>query len=359
MMKRIAEWIRQHQVLAFFILVFVIAWPALGLNYFVFAGNPVVEAVVMPIAIFSPALTAMLISGIAEPGPKHESSRPRWIAFIVSWLVCAPILILYAWRIQGIELVVAVVFYGIVALFSAWILSSAYARTPGIRKTFSTLLRPRGPARWYLVVFLIYPGVLLLAIGITRLLGGQAQFYLADLGPREIAIFFLLEFLKGFVLTGGINEESGWRGFALPRLQARYPVIVAALIVGFLWSFFHLPYDIGKGDQPAWILESRLFWTPLMAILTTWLYNRTNGSILAPALFHPAMNTFANSFSITPAARILFTGLAILAIVSDRMWERLPADSLAVCHPPGPDQQDPRLDERKFGRVPRIAEQET
>ena len=75
---------------------------------------------------------------------------------------------------------------------------------------------------------------------------------------------------------------------------------------------------------------NRLFWNIVFAILMTWLYNRTNGSILAPALFHPAMNAFGNQFSITNAGRVLFIGLVIFAFVYDRMWEKLPEDSLAV-----------------------------
>jgi hypothetical protein len=195
MMKRIADWIGRRQVLAFFILTYAITWPALFLVYFVFPGTPTVEALAMPFAIFSPALVAMWISGIAEPLPKHGSSRPRWIAFIVSWFVSAPILILHGWKIQKMDPMVAVVVFSIMALFPAWVLSSAYARTPGIRKQFSTLLKPRGPAMWYLVVFLIFPGMWLLAVGLTRLFGGEAQSYLADTSFEGAAVFLLLEFL--------------------------------------------------------------------------------------------------------------------------------------------------------------------
>jgi membrane protease YdiL (CAAX protease family) len=230
--------------------------------------------------------------------------------------------------------VVVIVISSLFALCPAWVLSSAYARTPGIRKQFSTLLKPRGPAIWYCVVFLIFPGIPLLAMGITRLFGGQAEFYLADLGFKDAAIFLLLEFLRGFLMTGGINEESGWRGFALPHLQARYPVIVAAGIVWFFWASWHLPYDIGRGDKIAWILENRLVWNLIVSILMAWLYNRTNGSILAPALFHPAMNTFGNQFSVNIASRILIIGLALFAIVYDRMWKTLPPDHPAVYREP-------------------------
>ena len=329
-MKTLTDYIRRHQVAAFFILVYAIAWPGLYLVYFVFPGNEVVGALSMPFVLFSPALTAMLISWIAQPRPKHDDIKPRWIAFTLSGLISAPIISLHAKNNMGVESVPAFIIFGIMGIFPAWVLSSAYARTPGVRKMFSTLLKPSGPAIWYLVIFLIFPGILLLAFYVTPILGGKAQFYLADLGILGAAGFLFLEFSKGFVLTGGINEESGWRGFAIPRLQARYPVIVAGLIVGYLWAFWHLPYDIGEGVPTSWLLQNRLFWTPLMGVLMTWLYNRTNGSLLAPALFHPAMNAFGNNFSITPVANILLIGLTIYAIVSDRMWQKLPSDHPAV-----------------------------
>ena len=330
-MNTIAKWIRRHQVLAFFVLAYAISWSVL-LLYFTFSQqDPTGGVLVEPLVVFSPALMAMLISGIAEPLPKYERGRPRWIAFVISWLISAVILILYAWKVYQVdELAVAVIVFGILAVFPAWVLSSAYARRPGIRQLFSTLIKPRGSILWYLVVFLIFPGIPLLGMGITRLFGGQAQFYLADRAFWEAAYLLLLEFLHVFLMTGGINEESGWRGFALPRLQSRYPVIVAALIVGYFWALWHLPLDIGQGVPVAWMLENRLLWNPVFAVLMSWLYNRTNGSVLAPVIFHAAMNAFGNQFSITTAGNVVFIALVIFVIVYDRMWEKLPPDHPAV-----------------------------
>jgi membrane protease YdiL (CAAX protease family) len=283
-----------------------------------------------PLVVFSPALMAMLISGIVEPLPKQADRKPHRIAFLLAWLVSAPILILYAWKVYKVDLAVAAIVYSILSLFPAWVLSSAYARTPGIRKHFSTLLKPRGSVLWYLVVFLIFPGTSLLGMGITRLFGGEAKFFMAGMAFQDAAFLLLLEFLHVFLMTGGINEESGWRGFALPRLQARYPVIVSALIVGFFWAMWHLPADFGTNTPVTWILTNRLFFNLIFSILMAWLYNHTNGSILAPVLFHAAMNAFGNQFSVNIASSALFAGLAVVAFVSDRMWKKLPPEHPAV-----------------------------
>jgi membrane protease YdiL (CAAX protease family) len=332
-MKKIAEKIRRHPLWAFFLFTFVITWPA-EIIYFATPGLSALDGLLGVLAVFSPALMAMLISSIEEPLPKHESSRPRWIAFMVVWFLSVPILVFYGWKYQEMDLVVAIISASILALFPAWVISSAYARSPGIRKHFSTLLKPRGPVLWYLVIFLIFPGVQLMDIGITRLFGGEAHFILADMAFGSAVIFLLLEFLHGFLMTGGINEESGWRGFALPRLQARYSVMVSAGIVWFFWALWHLPLDIGGGDPFDVILERRLLWNFVVSILMAWVYNRTNGSILAPALLHPAMNTFGDHIGSGAISGVLFIGLAIFAFVSDQMWKKLPTSHPAVYRSP-------------------------
>jgi membrane protease YdiL (CAAX protease family) len=333
-MNKLTNWIKSHQVTAFFLFAYAISWPLLFVYFYVFHGDPNAAALMEPLVVFSPALMAMLISGIVEPLPKQADRKPHRIAFLLSWLVAAPILILYAWKVYKVDLVVATIVYGVLSLFPAWVLSSAYARTPGIRKQFSTLLKPRGSVLWYLVVFLIFPGIPLLGMGITRLFGGEAKFFMAGMAFQDVGFLLLLEFLHVFLMTGGINEESGWRGFALPRLQARFSVIGSALIVGFFWAMWHLPLDIGTNTPVTSILTYRLFFNLIFSILMAWLYNRTNGSILAPALFHSAMNAFGDQFSTNIASGALFAGLAIVAIVSDHMWKKLPSDHSAVYREP-------------------------
>ncbi len=300
-MSKLTNWIIRHQVVAFFILAFAITWPGLFAVFFIFPGNQLVLALAASFVLFSPGLSAMLISGMANPKPRLPKSRSHWIAFAISWVIAAAVQAAYNVRVQHNDSLPAAIVIGMIfAIFPAWLISSAYSRNPGIRAQFITLVKPRGPAIWYLVIFLIFPGIPLLAMVIPRSLGGGAHFNLAGLALVDIAIYFLLEFTHGFLYTGGINEESGWRGFALPHLQARYPVILSALIVWFFWAAWHIPYDIGNQVPVEWMLQNRILWNMVVSIIMAWLYNRTNGSILAPALFHVSMNTFGNQISIPP-----------------------------------------------------------
>ncbi len=312
-MNKLTNWITQHQVVAFFILAYGITWPLFILIFVVFPGNDL--ALILsggPLAVFSPALAAMLISAIVEPQPKLWSGKQRWAAFGVSWVISWIIMTLYYWQVEKVKLIVAVILWAIFSLLPAWVLSSAFTRTPGIRKHFSTLLRPRGNPLWYLVALLAVPVCQLLGAGITRLLGGEVHFRLEGMSLGQMIIFLTLTFLSGFLCSGGINEESGWRGFALPRLQARYPVILSIGIVWFFWSLWHIPYDLGQHVDQNWMLVNRTLYMFIFSVLFSWVFNRTKGSILAPALFHPSMNAFGNNLPFTTAGTILFAALAVL-----------------------------------------------
>jgi membrane protease YdiL (CAAX protease family) len=141
---------------------------------------------------------------------------------------------------------------------------------------------------WYLTAFLIPFLLVALGYGLYLLLGGPP---LDDWLPPS-PISFVATFLFMLVL-GGAQEEPGWRGFALPRLQARYNALVSSLILGALWAFWHVPVlffvpgTIQSEFPPVWYLLLTL----ALTILFTWIFNHSRGSILPAMVFHAAVNT--------------------------------------------------------------------
>lgn len=112
-------------------------------------------------------------------------------------------------------------------------------------------------------------------------------------------------------------EEVGWRGFALPHWQQRYHALAATLIVGVLWSLWHLPIFFWIGNPMAsYPFFPWLAGTIAGAVIYTWLYNSTAGSLLPVTLFHVAFNTAVvviGGISITVLAMVQILGA--LAIV--------------------------------------------
>jgi uncharacterized protein len=162
----------------------------------------------------------------------------------------------------------------------------------GVVGLLRRMVRWRVGIQWYAVALLLPIVVTLAAAALNVfLLGAQRTSSVADLGGWSS---FLLLFLLSLLIPGfaGTWEEPGFRGYALPRLQFRYSALIASLILGVLWAFWHLPFVV-TGEH-IWI-DATLFiieWS----IVYTWLFNNAKGSVLIVMLFHAMNNTFSSAF---------------------------------------------------------------
>jgi membrane protease YdiL (CAAX protease family) len=169
----------------------------------------------------------------------------------------------------------------------------------GVRALLRRYLIWRTGLFWYAVVLLGPVAVCLLAIGLARMTGAplpdfsqpfvrQVPGVDASLSLGLVAlIWFLFE-----IFTNG--EEIGWRGYLLPRLLARYNALLASLLLGIVWTLWHLPkFWMGGAAEdahnyPFWLLGVHLM---AQSILYTWVFLHTRGSLLLATLFHAANNT--------------------------------------------------------------------
>ena len=96
-----------------------------------------------------------------------------------------------------------------------------------------------------------------------------------------------------WILNSGMGEEIGWRGFALPRLQKKYSALKATLILAGCWIIWHFPFffylesykEMGIAMFPVFAIG-----VTAGAVVFTWLYNSTQGSILMVILWHGSFN---------------------------------------------------------------------
>ena len=331
------EWVRRHQVVAFFAITFVISH-LIGISgVFLFSGDHpayrMLQFFLVRFLLFGPALAGLVVASVSYAGHREGGRRPRWMAFAVSWILACLVSMVYVWRTTpdypGLFKTFTISALG--ALFPAIIISGAFSRVSGIRDYLSTLVRPRGNPIWYLVALLTFPVIHLLGNGISYLLGRDVPLAGGGFEPDAIGLA-LITFVHVLFYTGGINEESGWRGFALPRLQIRFSPLVACLVIWVFHLLWELPFDTVFSDS-SWPVISRLVWMPSWSVLFVWLYNRTKGSILAPVMFHASMNAMNPLMRILPptdAGTLVLVAFAVVAVVYDKMWRKLPAGSLAV-----------------------------
>ena len=126
---------------------------------------------------------------------------------------------------------------------------------------------------------------------------------LMEMSLAQPLYMFIPLLIMQFFFDSGLGEELGWRGFLLPRLQARYNALVASIIVGITWGLWHLPLFLVEGTYTyemgqAWgvvqgLLALTIFITVSWSILFTWMYNNTKGSLLLAFVFHASQTWFA------------------------------------------------------------------
>lgn len=134
-------------------------------------------------------------------------------------------------------------------------------------------------------------------------------------------------FIASFFIFGAVQEEFGWRGYALDRMQARWNALVSSLILGGIWAIWHLPLFFIEGTGQSKISFTLFFvGTFGVTVIYTWLYNNTGKSILIALLFHAMHNTSYNIFPITllpyPDKAFLYLTIlqSIAAIIIILIW---------------------------------------
>ena len=235
------------------------------------------------------------------------------LAYAITWILLAPWF--YVYNVVYDESIPAWM-WGFVpfAFLGGWGPSVAAviatARTGSrhaVRALVATLGHWRVPWHWYGVTLVLPPlatavSLLIVDRGIATL----GQFDLSDALTKLPVIYALA------LPFGPLGEELGWRGFALPRMLPRYGPVKASLLLGVIWTFWHVPMMLWSpgASIPAFMGLSftsvgiYLIQITAITILMTCLFLSTNGSVLLAVLAHLTFNT---------AESVLFGGLPRLA----------------------------------------------
>jgi membrane protease YdiL (CAAX protease family) len=206
------------------------------------------------------------------------------LAYALSWILESPLVLLRnsATDTQGLVLIILA---SNVPSVVAIVLTAIVLGRGALRKLLGRLLIWRVDPGWYLVVVL---GPVALAVGVVALntlLGGPAL----GLGMPLLgaAIFLTFSIFPGSAL----GEEIGWRGYALPRLQARRSALSASLILAPIWALWHLPLWLtGEPGRTPTLYAAFVVSAFAMSVILTWVYNSTGGSLLMVVLLHATVN---------------------------------------------------------------------
>ena len=198
-------------------------------------------------------------------------------------------------------------------LLSAITTTALIGGSEGLKDLFERMFRWRVRPLWWLVA--LSPFLLYVVTAIILYFIQGEWTHIGLLGEVEFMPSLGIGALFLWLLTFGIGEETGWRGFALPRLQRNRSALRATLILWVFWALWHTPAFFLVYD-PAIVFG---FLPGLLAgaIVFTWLYNSSGGSILIVAVWHGVFNftTASKASKAGLVAAVISTLVMVWAVV--------------------------------------------
>jgi len=156
----------------------------------------------------------------------------------------------------------------------------------GVKAWISRIVRWRVSPIWYIAAFSI-PLILQLSGYALNIDLGAPRLASGPLGHMSL---FPSRFVQ-VMLVIALGEETGFRGYALPKLMEKHSPFVATLILGTIHAIWHVPLFL-TGDS---------WWVVLHVIggafLFTWIFMNTRGSVLLAILLHSANNAWSTVVS--------------------------------------------------------------
>lgn len=190
----------------------------------------------------------------------------------------------------------------------------------GLRELMSRLLIWRVNFKWYMIAILTLP---IFTIIILALLSLYSDAFLPNILTTDNKVNLILSGIVYGIIGGGLLEELGWTGFAVPRLRTRYSIFCTGFIVGILWGAWHfLPVFWGCGNSTGELVIAKFLpgfffhYAGLIPfrILMVWVYDHTR-SILFPLLMHATLTAFTFFiFNISETGMPLFIYYLLLAV---------------------------------------------
>jgi uncharacterized protein len=247
------------------------------------------------------------------------------LTFGLTWIVWVP-------RAAGVPVGTLGQLWTWMPAVAALIAAALTGGREAVRDLLRRLVRWRVAWWWYPVVILGPAAFSAVVAGVYVLAGGSWQ--QAAPAAFQLSIPALALFFAVLILTDGLGEELGWRGFALPRLLQRWPPVTASVILGLVWAAWHLPLLWTEGASlygaSVWLLVLDIC---AKSILFTWVFVRTRESVLIAVLLHASTNLFAVSPVIINDLRLPIVALIakwLLVIIIGLILFRLqpkPADA--------------------------------
>jgi len=271
---------RQHTTIIYCIGIFVASW-VLQLSGIRAVRGDLENGAITPwlvVAMFTPALGVLLLMAFYKPVREQVLWKANWRAFTF-----APYCVL----------IPTFVSFGMIAIFSwmGWGRSAWFEFShAGVKVLAGRWLLGQGTQSWPL--------------------------FLCNIATTATAYSLVAMIL-------GAGEELGWRGYLQGRLIERFGLSRGVIVLGLLWSFWHLPLLLAGYNYPEHPVLGALVLSPLLLVAASffmaWLTMRTQ-SFWPAALAHGAGDSIQGGLTSSiktslPGLYMYLTELTLISIL--------------------------------------------
>lgn len=177
---------------------------------------------------------------------------------------------------------------GVTPALSAISINKYFLNKEEFKKFTRKIIQVKSNLLWYIIIIL-----LALSQSFLPFLIGEAT--VAQ--PTYMIIIML-----PFMIIGGGLEEIGWRGLLLPILKEKFSSILSTIIIGFIWSIWHIPLWFITGTMQSSMMNFFSFFIMVMgfSFILSAIYIKTKNiflCIITHALINSTMNVCIPSFS--------------------------------------------------------------
>jgi uncharacterized protein len=207
------------------------------------------------------------------------------LTFGFSWAIWLPKVLAARGLSTGLEGLPEVGAFG--PTIAAVVLVYLHGGSRGVKRLLGRVLDAGFGWRWYLAALLLFPAITLFALAVAMTVGETPTFPWTGQ-----AVVLPIAFVYVLLLGGPLQEEFGWRGYALEPLQERLGALGAGTLLGVIWGLWHLPWFY----MPSMTIYYQrpfigfLVSITLLSVAMTWIYDGTGGSLLAMVLVHASFN---------------------------------------------------------------------
>ncbi|WP_418286265.1 CPBP family intramembrane glutamic endopeptidase [Halorubrum sp. DTA46] len=217
------------------------------------------------------------------------------LTFVFSWMLWLPKVAVASGAETGVALIDRLIIL-IAALpevgafgptVAAVLLVFHHAGRRGVTRLLRRAVDFAFPRRWLLVVVALFPVLAVGALGVAVVWGVDPTLpWAGEVYVLPIAFIYIL------LLGGPLQEEFGWRGYALDPLIDRFGALVGSLGLGLVWGIWHLPWFY----MPSMTLYYQrpfigfIITITLLSVVMTWVFQNTGGSLVPLILLHASFN---------------------------------------------------------------------